>query len=76
MLCSRRLGDATAASPAAPIYVHAQLRCPHCGGQPWPSGNVSRRDVTKYPAFVDSDVPRRGRPPKWLAEQRRLHRTA
>jgi hypothetical protein len=75
MLCARRLGDAVAPTSTAPIYVTAQLRCPHCGGQPWPSGHVSRRDVTKYPAFTDRP-PRRGRPPRFLLEQRRLERSA
>jgi hypothetical protein len=63
MLCARVLGTATATSPTAPLLVRATLRCDHCGGRPWPSGNVSRRDITEYPAFVDNDRPRRGRPP-------------
>jgi hypothetical protein len=75
MLCARRLGDAVAASSSAPIYVSALLRCPNCGGQPSPSGDVSCRDITEYPTFADSP-PRRGRPPRWLVDQRRLERSA
>jgi hypothetical protein len=69
-MCSRRLGDAVAASPSAPMSISTQLRCSFCGGQPWPSGYVDARDITRYPA-VHIDAPRRGRPPTRLAEQRR-----
>jgi len=60
--------------PAVPIANWSQLRCPTC------SGNVYADEVrpTKlYPsvALDDLDVPRRGRPPKWLVAQRQTTRS-
>jgi DNA-directed RNA polymerase subunit RPC12/RpoP len=71
-LCSRVVATVESAQPKASIWVPRQLRCPHCGGQPL-AGETVRKVV--YPS-VPLEQPRRGRPPRWLVEQRRLDRSA
>ena len=72
MLCSRVLATAVTCQPKAPILVPRRLRCLHCGGQPLPGETV--RQVL-YPS-VPIEPARRGRPPRWLVEQRRQNRSA
>jgi len=71
-LCSRFVATAIAEQPRTPILVPRQLRCRHCGGQPL-AGEALCQAV--YPS-VSHEKPRRGRPPRWLVEQRQLERTA
>ena len=71
-LCSRTVATAIVDQPGAPIRLPRQLRCLHCGGQPI-TGETFRQVV--YPS-VPREQPRRGRPPQWLVDQRRLERTA
>lgn len=71
-LCSREVARVVTDQANAPIWVPRQLRCRHCGGQPLAGQTV--REVV-YPS-VPIEQPRRGRPPHWLVEQRRLERNA
>jgi hypothetical protein len=52
-----------------------QLRCSRCGGALFAESieAVSRHDDSEE---LRREVPRRGRPPKWLVEQRRRDREA
>jgi hypothetical protein len=84
ILCSRHVGtfrSATWPAPLAALIVRPglapmpvddwrQVRCEHCGGSVLPS-EIERRTV-RIESRIDweEDKPRRGRPPKWLAEQR------
>ena len=72
MLCSREVATVVTRQPNAPILVPRHLRCRECGGQPL-AGETFRQVV--YPS-VPFEQPRRGRPPRWLVEQRRLERSA
>src|SRR5579859_259684 len=67
-LCSRVVATVGFDRPMASIWVPRQLRCSHCGGQPL-AGETVRKVV--YPR-VPLEQPRRGRPPRWLVEQRRV----
>jgi DNA-directed RNA polymerase subunit RPC12/RpoP len=71
-LCSREVATVVTGQPNASIWVPRQLRCQYCGGQPL-AGETVRQVV--YPR-VPLEQPRRGRPPRWLAEQRRLDTNA
>ncbi|GAC1326355.1 MAG: hypothetical protein NVSMB2_25400 [Chloroflexota bacterium] len=48
----------------------SRLRCPRCGGSVYVD-QVEIIDRRTEPVDWDDDGPRRGRPPKWLVEQRR-----
>jgi hypothetical protein len=48
----------------------ARLRCPRCGGSVYVD-QVEIVDRRIEPIEWEDDGPRRGRPPKWLVEQRR-----
>ena len=72
MLCSRLVATVVTGQPKASILVPRQLRCRHCGGQTLACETV--RQVV-YPS-VPLEQPRRGRPPRWLVEQRRQQRNA
>ncbi len=52
-----------------------QLRCPRCGGALFAESidAIVRHDENEE---LRREVPRRGRPPKWLVEQRRREREA
>jgi len=71
-LCSHVVATVAFDRPMASIWVPRQLRCSHCGGQPL-AGETVRQVV--YPS-VPLEKPRRGRPPRWLVEQRRLQGNA
>src|SRR5438876_565435 len=66
MLCSREVGTTVVDQPQAPVSVPRQLRCQYCGGQPL-AGETDRKVVYSR---VLLEQPRRGRPPRWLVEQR------
>jgi DNA-directed RNA polymerase subunit RPC12/RpoP len=51
----------------------SRLRCPRCGGSLYVD-QVQIVDRRIEPVEWDDDGPRRGRPPKWLVEQRRRKR--
>lgn len=51
----------------------SQFRCPRCGGSVYVD-QVEIVDRRFEPLEWDDDGPRRGRPPKWLVEQRRRKR--
>jgi hypothetical protein len=50
-----------------------RLRCPRCGGAVY-IDEVDIVDRRVEPIEWEDDGPRRGRPPKWLVEQRRRKR--
>jgi hypothetical protein len=52
------------------VWDTARLRCPRCGGSVYVD-QVEIVDRRFEPLEWDDDGPRRGRPPKWLVEQRR-----
>src|SRR5579859_3796893 len=51
----------------------SRLRCPRCGGSVYVD-QVEIVDRRTEPVEWEDDGPRRGRPPKWLVEQRRRKR--
>jgi hypothetical protein len=51
----------------------SRLRCPRCGGSVYVD-QVEIVDRRTEPMEWEDDGPRRGRPPKWLVEQRRRKR--
>jgi hypothetical protein len=51
----------------------ARLRCPRCGGSLYVD-QVEIVDRRIEPVEWEDEGPRRGRPPKWLVEQRRRKR--
>ena len=51
----------------------SRLRCPRCGGSVY-IDQVEIVDRRTEPLEWDDEGPRRGRPPKWLVEQRRRKR--
>jgi hypothetical protein len=51
----------------------SRLRCPRCGG-PVYVDEVDIIDRRSEPVEWEDEGPRRGRPPKWLVEQRRRKR--
>jgi hypothetical protein len=51
----------------------SRLRCPRCGGSVY-IDTVEIVDRRTEPVEWEDDGPRRGRPPKWLVEQRRRKR--
>jgi len=67
VMCGRPVGTLVAQRPAARIMVPQEMRCGQCGGRPVVDDVL---EVSVYP-----DLPRvqgrRGRPPRWLVEQRR-----
>jgi len=48
-----------------------RLRCRRCGGSPILE---DVRQITRFPQVQEEPHVRRGRPPKWLVEQRRRER--
>jgi len=55
------------------IFDTSRLRCPRCGGSVYVD-SVEFVDRRVEPIEWEDDGPRRGRPPKWLVEQRRRKR--
>jgi hypothetical protein len=55
------------------VYDTSRLRCPRCGGSVYVD-SVEVVDRRYEPIEWEDDGPRRGRPPKWLVEQRRRKR--
>jgi hypothetical protein len=53
----------------------SRLRCPRCGGSVYVD-QVEIVDRRYEPVDWEDEGPRRGRPPKWLVEQRRRKREA
>ena len=51
----------------------SRLRCPRCGGSVYVD-QVEIVDRRVEPVEWEDEGPRRGRPPKWLVEQRRRKR--
>jgi hypothetical protein len=51
----------------------SRLRCPRCGGSVYVD-QVEYVDRRTEPGEWEDDGPRRGRPPKWLVEQRSRNR--
>jgi hypothetical protein len=51
----------------------SRVRCPRCGGSVYVD-QVEIVDRRTEPLEWEDDGPRRGRPPKWLVEQRRRRR--
>jgi hypothetical protein len=63
------------AGAGEPIQVAglARLRCPRCGGGLYvDSVEIVDRRIEPLD-WDEDDTPRRGRPPRWLVEQRRRH---
>src|SRR5437868_2658753 len=65
--CSRTIGVVILTGPRSPVLVPRGLRCRWCGGQPL-VGEVLSQKV--YPTLPKMEAPHRGRPPRWLVEQR------
>ena len=57
----------------ARLAITSRLRCPRCGGAVYVD-EVDIIDRRSEPVEWEDDGPRRGRPPKWLVEQRRRKR--
>lgn len=55
------------------VWDTSRLRCPRCGGSIYVD-QVEIVDRRTEPMDWEDDGPRRGRPPKWLVEQRRRKR--
>jgi hypothetical protein len=55
------------------VWDTSRLRCPRCGGSIYVD-QVEIVDRRVEPIEWEDDGPRRGRPPKWLVEQRRRKR--
>ena len=55
------------------ILDTARIRCPRCGGSVY-IDSVEIVDRRYEPVEWEDEGPRRGRPPKWLVEQRRRKR--
>jgi hypothetical protein len=55
------------------VWDTSRLRCPRCGGSVYVD-QVEFVDRRVEPLDWEDDGPRRGRPPKWLVEQRRRKR--
>lgn len=55
------------------VWDTSRLRCPRCGGSVYVD-SVEIVDRRYEPLEWEDDGPRRGRPPKWLVEQRRRKR--
>jgi hypothetical protein len=53
----------------------SRVRCPRCGGSVYVD-QVEIVDRRTEPIEWEDEGPRRGRPPKWLVEQRRRKREA
>lgn len=66
-MCGRPVGTLIAQRAAARIMVPRETRCSQCGGRPVVDSVL---EVAVYPDMPRVQV-RRGRPPRWLAEQRR-----
>ena len=60
-------------SPLRAIKNLTDLRCARCGGSVY-TDEYELRYI--YPKLDDVDRPRRGRPPKWLVEERRAREAA
>src|SRR5438128_2263618 len=69
--CARTIGGVVLAEPRAPVLIPRNLRCRWCNGPPQPGDIISQTVYTPLPKMA---APHRGRPPHWLAEQRRLER--
>ena len=69
------LWHAAGAAGPAPVADWRQLRCARCGGALFAESveQVQQRDP---PDVLRREAPRRGRPPRWLVEQRRREREA
>ena len=68
VMCGRPVGTFVAKRATARIMVPQEMRCGQCGGRPVVD------DVLQVPVYPDLPrvQARRGRPPRWLVEQRRL----
>ena len=55
------------------VWDTSRLRCPRCGGSVYVD-QVEIVDRRTEPLEWEEEGPRRGRPPKWLVEQRRRKR--
>ena len=86
LLCGTRIGTletGRADVPTLAVFQEAEsgsrtlvadwrrMRCRRCGGSPILE---DVRQITKFPQVHDEPHVRRGRPPKWLVEQRRRER--
>ena len=84
LLCGRDTGTAMAEHwpPTGPILFQPpdaprpsvvrawwRVRCPACGGNTT-AAEVTRRTIRVETVDWNAESPRRGRPPKWLVEQR------
>jgi len=84
LMCSRTLGTAvdTHWPPLSDVLCRFegsnvfrrvplhQLRCPDCGGNTTPTEVTKRTLRRERPVDWRNERPHRGRPPKWLVEQR------
>ena len=73
-LCARPATSIRVPTPRTRVVLLRPIRCQVCGGVAV-QGEVTRVVVREPMAFRDRP-PRRGRPPKWLVEQRQRERSA
>lgn len=71
LLCNAFVADVQAASPTAPVYMPSTVRCQTCGGSPYRTGEHQVLKLERIERLENDESHRRGRPPKWLVEQRR-----
>ncbi len=70
--CARPIATIVLGDPRQPVLVPPALRCSQCGGQPV----LDSIDTHRLEPQLPRQHVRRGRPPRWLVEQRRLERIA
>jgi hypothetical protein len=73
-LCARPVTSIRVPTPRTRVVLLRPIRCQNCGGAAV-QGEVVRVAVREPIVFRDRS-PRRGRPPKWLVEQRQRERSA
>jgi len=72
-LCGATAGSLEHERGAKTSVDMSRVRCPRCGGSVY-LDQVEIVDRRIEPLEWEDDGPRRGRPPKWLVEQRRRKR--
>jgi len=73
-LCARPVTSIRVPTPSTQVVVLRPIRCQVCGGVAV-QGEVVRVAIREPIVFRDRPA-RRGRPPKWLVEQRQRERSA
>ena len=72
-LCGTSVGSIERERGSSRVLETRHIRCPRCGGSVYVD-QVEIVDRRTEPVEWEDEGPRRGRPPKWLVEQRRRKR--